>query len=189
MPEPRNPDPPSAFLVGRRVCLRPVEPDDLPVILQIANDPELRAMTGGVQPMSRACAEEWLSDIRRDPTRRWFAIVLREDGRVIGEAGLLRIFHEWRGADMTVIIADKALWGKGLGTEAANLIIEHAFGSMSLHRLAIGVAAANPRAIRFWQSLGFQREGVLRDGCFCDGRFQDFIMMSLLSTDRRPAKP
>lgn len=188
MSEARRPDPPSAFLVGRRVCLRPMEPDDLAVVMHIANDPELRALTGGVRPMSRACAEEWLSEIRRDAKRRWFAITLRDDNRVIGEAGLLRIFHEWRGADMTVIIAEKALWGKGLGTEAANLLIEHAFGAMSLHRLAVGVVAANARAIRFWQSLGFQREGILRDGYFCEGRFQDFIMMSLLSTDQRPGK-
>ncbi|MBM3496958.1 MAG: GNAT family N-acetyltransferase [Armatimonadetes bacterium] len=188
MPEPYTGEPRVGFLNGERLYLRPVEPDDLPVMMRIANDPELRGLTGGVRPMSRSGADAWLASIEADPARLWFAVVLRERDRVIGEAGLLRIFHEWRAADMTVILADRSSWGKGYGTEAANLVIEHAFGALSLHRLAVGVVAANARAIRFWESLGFQREGIQRDGCFSAGRFHDFIMMSLLSTDHRPTR-
>jgi RimJ/RimL family protein N-acetyltransferase len=188
MPEPYTGEPRVGFLNGDRLYLRPFEPEDLPMSMRIANDPELRALTGGVRPMARADAEAWLAEIRRDPARLWFAVVARERDRVIGETGLLRMFHEWRAADMTVILAERASWGKGLGTEAANLLIDHAFGALSLHRLAVGVMSANARAIRFWESLGFQREGIQRDGCFCGGRFHDFIMMSLLSTDQRPKK-
>lgn len=172
-------------LTGDRVLLRPVEPDDLHAIMAIANDPELRALTGGTKPMSRTEAEQWLAASNAGPARLWFVIALREGGRVIGEAGLLRIFPEWRTADMSVMIGDRAEWGKGLGTEAARLLIDHAFGTLGLHRLAIGVVGFNERALGFWESLGFVREGVQRDGYLHGGRFHDFVMMSLLEGDRR----
>jgi diamine N-acetyltransferase len=172
-------------LTGDRVLLRPVEPYDLHAIMAIANDPELRALTGGTKPMSRADAEEWLAASDADPARLWFAIVVRESGRVIGEAGLLRVFPEWRTADMSVMIGDRGEWAKGYGTEAARLLIDHAFGPMGLHRLAIGVVGFNERALGFWESLGFVREGVQRDGYLYGGRYHDFVMMSLLEGDAR----
>ncbi len=175
-----NAQPTPAFLESERVVLRPVEPEDLPVIMALSNDAELRGLTGGVRPMSRWDAERWLERVRADENRLWFAIALKDSGRVIGEAGLLRIFHEWRTADMSVMIAERDCWGQGLGTEAARLLIDHAFGALSLHRLAIGVVGFNERALRFWESLGFRREGVQRDGYFHAGRFHDFVMMSLL---------
>jgi len=188
MPEPYTGEPKTGFLNGERLYLRPVEPDDLSVVMRIRNDPELRALTCGVAPMSRGDAERWLEELRRERGRLWFVVVLRDRDRVIGEAGLLRIFHEWRTSDLSVMLADRSSWGKGLGTEVADLLIAHAFGTLSLHRLAVGVIASNTRAVRFWESLGFQREGIQRDGCFMGGRFQDFIMMSLLSTDVRPTR-
>jgi len=151
--------------------------------MRIANDPELRGLTGGIRPMSRCEAEAWLDRVRADANRLWFAVVLHEGDRVIGEAGLLRICHEWRTADMSMILADQEHWGKGLGSEAANLLIEHAFDAMGLHRLAVGVVGFNARALRFWESLGFRREGVQRDGYYHGGRFHDFVMMSLLAGD------
>jgi len=178
------PERPPAFLEGERVVLRPIEPEDLPIVMTLANDTELRGLTGGIRPMSRWDAERWLEKVRNDPHRLWFTIALKDTGRAIGEAGLLRIVHEWRTADMSLMIADRDAWGKGLGTEAARLLIEHAFGAMSLHRLAIGVVGFNERALRFWESLGFRQEGIQREGYFHGGRFHDFVMMSLLEGEQ-----
>ncbi len=178
--------PPTAFLVGERLYLRPVEEGDLPHVMALANDEELRGLTGGVQPMSHADALDWLERVRKDPARLWFVIVLRDSGHVIGEAGLLRIFHEWRTADMSLMLGDRSAWGQGYGTEAARLLVDHAFGALSLHRLAIGVVGFNERALAFWESLGFRREGIQREGYFHGGRFHDFVMMARLASDPRP---
>jgi len=60
--------------------------------------------------------------IHKEKDRVWFTVVLKENDRLIGEAGLLRMFHPWRTTDFTLIIGEKDCWGKGYGTEAALLL-------------------------------------------------------------------
>jgi len=101
------------FLVGERVYLRPIEKEDLADVRRWANDPEIRQLTGEVTPMSQAGADEFLERVRTDKERVWFVVVVKEGDRVIGEAGLLRIFWPWRTTDLSIIIGDKEAWGQG----------------------------------------------------------------------------
>jgi len=103
------------LLVGKRVYLRPLNRDDLTYIQKWSNDPGIRGLTGEVRPMSWAKVEEWYEQVKNDDQRVWFIIVLQEDDRVIGEAGLLRMFPAWRTTDLSIIIGEKETWGKGMG--------------------------------------------------------------------------
>jgi diamine N-acetyltransferase len=173
------------FLVGERVYLRPIESEDLPLVRRWANDPEIRRLTGEVLPMSQAGADEFMEKVRQDRERVWFVVVLQEDDRVIGEAGLLRMFHAWRTTDLTLIIGEKDAWGRGYGTEAILLLLDYAFGALSFHRVAVGVVGFNERAIRFYEKVGFREEGRQRDGYYYDHAYHDFVMMSILEDEFR----
>jgi RimJ/RimL family protein N-acetyltransferase len=133
--------------------------------------------------MSRADAEAWLERVRADRGRIWFVIISKQDDRVIGEAGLLRIVPAWRCADMTIILGEKDTWRKGYGSEVARLLMDLAFGTLNLHRLGVGIVGSNEAAIRFYQKLGFRKEGVQRDGHYHDHRYVDFVMMSVLEDE------
>lgn len=167
------------FLVGERVYLRPLEAGDLPYIQKWANDPEIRGLTGEVKPMSRAEAEAFYERVQNDKHRVWFIVALVEDDRVIGEAGLLRMFPAWRTTDLSIIIGEKDAHGKGYGTEAINLLLDYAFGHLNFHRVAIGVVGFNEAAV------GFRKEGIQRDGYYYNHRYDDFVMMSILEDEYR----
>ncbi len=181
----------SKFLVGERVYLRPVEHDDLVHIRKWANDPGIRRLTGEVTPMTPAGAERFYEKVQNDEDRVWFIISLREigapdgapSGAPIGEAGLLRMFPAWRTTDLSIIIGEKDAWGKGYGTEAIRLLLDYAFGYLNFHRVSIGVVGFNERALRFYEKIGFKREGIQRDGYFYDHAYHDFVMMSLLEDE------
>jgi diamine N-acetyltransferase len=172
-------------LVGERILLRPFSKRDLPHIQRWSTDAELRKLIGEVAPMSEAEAEKFYKDLRADKDRIWFVIVLKRNNRVIGEAGLLRMFRPWRNTDMTIIIGEKDAWGKGYGTEAGHLLLDYAFNRLGFHRISIGVVGFNKRALRFWESLGFKKEGVERDEYFYDNVYSDGIMMSILENEFR----
>lgn len=174
-----------AFLTGRRVYLRAFEADDLPLITKWYNDRDLRAECGIVTPYSRAGAEEWYERVKADKDRVWFAVCLCENDRVIGEAGLLRIFPAWRQTDATMIIGEADAQGMGYGSEALGLLLDYAFGYQNMHRVSIGVVGFNDRALGFWEKAGFRREGVFRDGYFWDHKYYDFVMMSILEEEYR----
>jgi RimJ/RimL family protein N-acetyltransferase len=172
-------------LVGERILLRPFSKRDLPHIQRWSADAELRKLIGEVAPMSEAEGERFYKELRADKDRVWFVIVLKRNGRVIGEAGLLRMFRPWRNTDMTIIIGEKDAWGKGYGTEAGHLLLDYAFNRLGFHRISIGVVGFNKRALRFWESLGFEKEGVERDEYFYDNKYSDGIMMSILENEFR----
>lgn len=175
----------SRFLLGERIYLRPLEQGDLHLTQKWANDPEIRRLTGEVMPMSEAAAAEFLEKVHTDRDRVWFMIALRANDRVIGEAGLLRMFNPWRTTDLSLIIGEQDTWGKGYGTEAILLLLDYAFGCLNFHRVSVGVVGFNERALRFYEKVGFKREGIQRDGYYYAHEYHDFVMMSILEDEFR----
>ena len=173
------------FLIGEHVYLRPLDAGDLMYIQKWANDPGIRGLIGQVRPMSRAKAEAFYAQVKSDDHRVWFIVALKEDNRVIGEAGLLRMFPAWRTTDLSIIIGEREAWGKGYGTEAINLLLDYAFGYLNFHRVAVGVVGFNEAALRFYEKVGFRREGIQRDGYYYDHKYHDFVMMSILENEYR----
>lgn len=166
------------FLEGSTVYLRPLMKEDVPFLYQWMNDPSVRHLTGETRPSSLQDIEQSIEAKR--PDRVWFAIVRKEDDRIIGETGLLRMFPEWGTTDMSIIIPEEASRGRGYGTETMRLMLTYAFGYMNFNRVAIGVVGFNEKALRFYEKVGFVKEGIQEEGYYCHFTYSDFIMMRIL---------
>jgi L-phenylalanine/L-methionine N-acetyltransferase len=71
--------------------------------------------------------------------------------------------------------------GKGLGAEMLKEILE--FGQESgFLRIELSTATTNDKAIRLYEKMGFEKEGVLRNYTFLksENRFLDEMMMAYL---------
>jgi len=172
-------------LTGKRVYLRPLAKEDSVYLRKWSDDAEIRGLIGEVTSMSQADCEKFLEEVCADNSREWFVVVIKKNDRVIGEAGLLRMFPAWRTTDVSVIIGEKEEWGKGYGTETILLLLDYAFRHLDFHRVAIGVVGFNERALRFWEKVGFRREGIQRDGYYYDDKYYDFVTMSILEDEFR----
>ena len=172
-------------LTGKRVYLRPLAKEDSVYLRKWSDDAEIRGLIGEVTSMSQADCEKFLEEVCADNSREWFVVVIKKNDRVIGEAGLRRMFPAWRTTDVSVIIGEKEEWGKGYGTEAILLLLDYAFRHLDFHRVAIGVVGFNERALRFWEKVGFRREGIQRDGYYYDDKYYDFVTMSILEDEFR----
>jgi RimJ/RimL family protein N-acetyltransferase len=95
------------------------------------------------------------------------------------------MFPAWRTTDLSIIIGERDAWGKGYGTEAINLLLDYAFGYLSFHRVAVGVVGFKEKALRFYEKVGFRREGIQRDGYYYGHKYHDFVMMSILKNEYR----
>jgi RimJ/RimL family protein N-acetyltransferase len=171
----RNP-----FLVGERVYLRPLEESDAATCHPWFSDPEVRVHLGR---HALPCTErDSLEFIRTQETRKEqaFAIIVRADGRHIGNCSLFRLNLIDRNAELGIAIGDKALWGKGFGREAVVLLCRHGFRALNLHRITLQVHATNERGLKCYARVGFKQEGILRDYVFTEGRYVDAIIMGML---------
>jgi ribosomal-protein-serine acetyltransferase len=73
--------------------------------------------------------------------------------------------------------------GRGLVTRACRALIDHGFGVLRLHRIAIRAGVENTRSRAIPERLGFTREGVLRgEGRGSDG-FYDLVVYGLLEDE------
>jgi RimJ/RimL family protein N-acetyltransferase len=173
------------YLEGTRVFLRTLSRRDLTELNELMDDRDTLVLTGSVYPNTEKELEEAYERSQRTDTRIWFVIVDKENDRIIGETGFLRIFMPWRTTDLTLEIWDKGSWGKGYGKEVASLMLEYGFDYLNFHRMSIGVVEKNERAMKFWESVGFKEEGRQVDGFFSEGEYSDFVMMYLLEDDYR----
>lgn len=172
-------------IMGDRLYLRPYRKEDLKLMYKWMNDREILSLVGEVRPWSEEVLSDFYDKVKNDKDRAWFSIVLKEEDRVIGETGLLRVFWDWRTTDLTIEINEKDVWNKGYGTEAIQLMLSWIFETLGFHRVSIGVVGFNKRALHFYEKNGFKKEGVLREGYLYEGKFYDFIMMSILEDEFR----
>lgn len=64
-------------------------------------------------------------------------------------------------------------------------MLGYGFGICNLHRIELNVFDYNERAIRCYEKVGFQREGVQRDALFYNHQYHDSILMSVLHHEYR----
>jgi aminoglycoside 6'-N-acetyltransferase len=178
--------PPTApTLRGPRVLLRPVEAADRAVLAAMLGEPEVaRWWVHG--PLAAAVAGLFEVDAST-------AILSIE---VAGEvAGMLQFSEErdpdYRHAGIDLFVGTR--WqGRGIGPEAIRLVARHLFDELGHHRITIDPAAANERAIRAYEKVGFRRVGVMRQyERGADGTWHDGVLMDLLSSGLidRPSDP
>jgi RimJ/RimL family protein N-acetyltransferase len=105
--------------------------------------------------------------------------------RLVGTCAFSQLDGENGSALYHITIGESDAWGKGFGTEATQMMLDHAFGTLGLHRIALYVFEFNERAIRAYKRCGFVVEGRSRESIWRDGRWWDEMAMSVLESDWR----
>jgi RimJ/RimL family protein N-acetyltransferase len=171
-------------LEGDAVILRRHIAANLDAFLRWYSDPEVARLTRYQDgPMRAEEIERFFASRALGPESLSLAIHLRASNRLIGTCALSQLDHENGSALFHITIGEKDTWGRGYGTEATRLLLDHAFGTLSLHRIGLSVFSFNERAIRSYLSCGFVMEGRAREAIWRDGRWWDEITMSVLHSD------
>jgi RimJ/RimL family protein N-acetyltransferase len=185
---------PTLSIPGDRVALGPLRRELYPLHVRWVNDPEVGwNVFGG--PQERSLEEEgaWLDAESAKLDSAFFLIHVREGDiwRPIGVTSLTEIDPLGGRATFRILIGDAADRGRGLGREAAELVLSHAFGTLGLRTIALHVFDFNTSARRLYEALGFRevRRGARRT--FPGGRHGRTIIMELRSeaTANRVSRP
>ncbi len=90
--------------------------------------------------------------------------------------------HEPRQAELGFTLA---LMHQGLGREAVQALLGHAFPTFGLHRVVAVTDALNAPAARLLERVGFRREGHFIENVWFKGAWGSEYLYALLARDFR----
>jgi RimJ/RimL family protein N-acetyltransferase len=173
----------NAYLIGETVYLRPPHRADAGVITSWFNNQDVLRTILRYQPMTVHAEEEWIDSITRSDKDLVLVIATKSDDQLVGITGLHAIDWQSRHASFGILIGETAHWGRGYGRQATQLLVDHAFLTLNLNRVALQVLAHHERGRQLYHRVGFVEEGVLRQQLFREGQYHDLVAMALLRDD------
>lgn len=109
-----------------------------------------------------------------------FLIFHNEDGALVGGISIGNIRRGVAQAGQVGYWMSESHAGRGLMVDALRLVIDHAFGTLKLHRLEAACIPGNRRSIRVLEKAGFSQEGLLRSYLKINGVWQDHYLYGLV---------
>lgn len=151
-----------------KVKLRPLVESDAMISYKWRNNPLVWQYTAN-QPdivITPEIETAWIKKVLLRTDERRFAILA--NGVYVGNAYLTSISEA--DAELHIFIGDTDFWGRGIGTQALNLLIDFARRELSLKYLHLRVHLHNTSAYRMYQKAGFYQQEIK----------DDFIFMNLV---------
>ncbi|MEI6579620.1 MAG: GNAT family N-acetyltransferase [Eubacteriales bacterium] len=143
-----------------RLTLRQFKDADTSVLYEIMRKPEVMYAWGHGFTFEET--QKWL--VRQQTHYQqnglgYMAVMLKDNGTLIGQAGLLD--NEIEGQPITEIgyIFDNTVWGKGYATEAAKTLVQVAFDTLGIDKLYCTMRLKNLPSVKVAERLGFQLKG------------------------------
>ena len=178
-------------LLTERLRLREFVADDWRAVLDYQRDPlylRYYPWEDRSEADVRAFVELFRGWQTEQPRRRFqLAIVLRDDGRLIGNCGIRRkLDNDWE-ADIGYELSPR-YWGYGYATEAARAMVDFGFRDLGLRRISSWCIADNVASAQVLEGLGFLAEGKLRSNEFFKGRWWDTLLYAVLAEEWQHAQ-
>lgn len=111
-----------------------------------------------------------------------FAVALRENDRMIGTCGFTSFDTPHNEGELGYVLHPD-FHGQGLATEAAGAVLRFGFETLGLHRITARCMEENRSSLRVMEKCGMQREGLLRDAVYKDGRYHSLILSAILAEE------
>jgi RimJ/RimL family protein N-acetyltransferase len=171
-----NEEKPAVLKDGRRVLLRTYKPSDKEALVSMYAGLSQESLRWSMPPYNRERIERMTSDLENR------IILLAFDGpKVVGHLQIsLAANARFRGTGDLFIYLHQDFQNAGLGAALMKEGIALA-RARRVHRVELTVVAENHRAIRLYEKVGFQREGLKRENYLAeDGKYHDEIEMGIL---------
>ena len=166
------------------IYFRALEVDDYKTSIYWRQNDKIWEKLGGQHYfVSESYERKWVEEKILQPKSNEIilAICLEENGQYIGNVYLTDIDWINKNAQLHILIGEESVWGKGIGTEVINKIVDYGFKQRNLHRIYSHILASNDASIRVHEKCGFSSEGILRDAVYKNGSYQGLIIVSKLN--------
>lgn len=168
---------------GENIFIRLLEREDLPYRVEWLNNNKISSGITIDGPVSLAKTQAWFQKVLLDDNKRHFIIIDNKTKEPIGIIGLVDIDFRNRKSELYIAIGNKTYWGRNLGSEALQIILEYSFNDLDLNKVYLYTHMGNVRAQKFYDKNGFVKEGILRQHKYHKGKLEDYVVFSILKSE------
>jgi len=172
-----------AFLENENLLLRALEPEDLDILYEWENNPELWKYGSTLAPYSRFALRDYLTNslqgIVHSGQLRLIAVE-KKSGIAIGTVDLYDYDPVHQRAGIGILV-DLPFRRKGYGTEILNLTAGYAFNSLHLNQLYAYIPLSNTESFNLLSKCGYRQAGLLKSWLKTAGGFEDVWVVQLMN--------
>lgn len=127
---------------------------------------------------------EFLKNLKKDMSKIQLGIVPHGENDIIGVISLQNINYINSNADISMIIGEKSYRQLILAQEAMQLMLNHAFFTLNLHKVYGGyLETLEDWGLFLKKRFGFIDEGVWREHAFKNGKYLNICRLGLLKME------
>lgn len=166
-----------------QIYLRPMTEDDTDRIVAWRNQPSVRDYFIYQADFTREGHLQWLHEVVEKGHACQMMICDRLSDVPLGSVYIRDIDYTHHKGEYGIFIGEEAARGRGIGTEAARLMLQYGFEELKLHRIYLRVLADNKQAIRSYEKAGFRQEGYLKEDACINGKYVDIVWMAAVKDE------
>ena len=166
------------WLKNDRMTLRSPEPEDLELMYAMENDTTLWSVGSATLPYSRYTLRTYLEQSRQDlfSERQARFVIDLADGEAAGMIDLAEYDPLNSRAEVCIGLLGRHR-GKGIATEAIQLLCQYAFKKLHIHQLYAYVPQWNNESIVLFEKNGFEKNALLRHWQRNENGYNDVFLM------------
>lgn len=169
--------------MNNNVVLRVMTENDTANVIKWRNSPLVMENFIYRTPLTEEDHLDWYNNHVKSGDVVQFIIVDTETNTDVGSVYLRDIDYFNKKCEYGIFIGEESYLGKGIGSKAAQLVLDYAFEELYLNRVFLRVFAKNIRAIKSYENAGFKYEGTFRDDVIIAGVPYDMVFMAILRDD------
>jgi diamine N-acetyltransferase len=163
------------------VRIRPIEERDLLPMMELRADPAVWCFLGDIAMIGLERQREWFKALPQRSDQCYYIL----GTKALDFIGIVRT-DEIDLVNRSMRVGGDILpkfQGKGYGARMFRLIQKYGFDFLNMNRLWLLVLESNKVALNLYRKAGFVEEGRQRKAIFRDGKYLDYLMMSMLRSE------
>lgn len=170
------------MILTKRTKIVPLSSNHLEIVREIRMSEDTWHWLTDSSPISDLQQKQWFESLSKDKSKMFFVAISSRSGEIIGILRSDEIDRANRSIRIGVDIESSAR-GNGYGTEIFQAFINYLFHAQNFNRIWLLVVESNLVAKKLYKKLGFKEEGVQRDAIYREGKYHNYVMMSILSKE------
>lgn len=168
------------MLKGKSITLRPVHEADLERLYALHIDIANRGEFYPHDVLSQAVFNQRFRETGFWSKEDGSLVILNEAGQIIGHIDFFKTVNYLDEYELSYLLYSTEERGKGLMSEAVNLLVRYLFETMKINRIRLVIHPDNLASRRLAEKCHFQHEGTARGAWYNQGRHHDVEIYAIL---------